>query len=204
MLNPEDLYLANTKILDDPRMHGLTLVIALSSPQDAGSTAGQLGQVLLSELKNIEIVEFDSDQLHNYRARRPFVHYEKDHFEKPQYPQLKLYAVEDSLDQPFLLLTGAEPDLQWQRFQKALLGIVRRLQPSLIVLVSAYPMPVPHTRPFPVTAHGSRKDLIRGISPWKPTADLHATVTNRGRPAAGHPHRPRACGHGRASLATHR
>ena len=71
MLNPEDLYLANTKILDDPRMHGLTLVIALSSPQDAGSTAGQLGQVLLSELKNIEIVEFDSDQLHNYRARRP-------------------------------------------------------------------------------------------------------------------------------------
>lgn len=178
MLNPEDLYLANTKILDDPRMHGLTLVIALSSPQDAGSIAGQLGQVLLSELKNIEIVEFDSDQLHNYRARRPFVHYEKDHFEKPQYPQLKLYAVEDSLDQPFLLLTGAEPDLQWQRFQKALLGIVRRLQPSLIVLVSAYPMPVPHTRPFPVTAHGSRKDLIRGISPWKPTADLHATVTN--------------------------
>lgn len=178
MLNPEDLYLANTKILDDPRMHRLTLVIALSSPQDAGSTAGQLGQVLLSELKNIEIVEFDSDQLHNYRARRPFVHYEKDHFENPQYPQLKLYAVEDSLDQPFLLLTGAEPDLQWQRFQKALLGIVRRLQPSLIVLVSAYPMPVPHTRPFPVTAHGSRKDLIRGISPWKPTADMHATITN--------------------------
>ena len=118
MHNPEDLYLANTKILDDPRMHGLTLVIALSSPQDAGSTAGQLGQVLLSELKNIEIVEFDSDQLHNYRARRPFVHYEKDHFENPQYPQLKLYAVEDSLDQPFLLLTGAEPDLQWQRFRR--------------------------------------------------------------------------------------
>lgn len=118
MLNPEDLYLANTKILDDPRMHGLTLVIALSSPQDAGSTAGQLGQVLLSELKNIEIVEFDSDQLHDYRARRPYIRYEKDHFEKPQYPQLKLYAVEDSLDKPFLLLTGAEPDLQWQRASK--------------------------------------------------------------------------------------
>ncbi|WP_315432892.1 PAC2 family protein [uncultured Rothia sp.] len=178
MLNPEDLYLANTKILDDPRMHGLTLIIALSSPQDAGSTAGQLGQVLLSELKNIEIVEFDSDQLHNYRARRPFIRYEKDHFEKPQYPQLKLYAVEDSLDKPFLLLTGAEPDLQWQRFEKAVLTIVQRVKPSLVVLVSAFPMPVPHTRPFPITAHGSRKDLIRGISPWKPTADVHATITN--------------------------
>ena len=147
MLNPEDLYLANIKILDDPRMHGLTLVIALSSPQDAGSTAGQLGQVLLSELKNIEIVEFDSDQLHNYRARRPFVHYEKDHFENPQYPQLKLYAVEDSLDQPFLLLTGAEPDLQWQRFQKALLGIVRRLRPTPCPCRIPDPSPSPRTVP---------------------------------------------------------
>ena len=178
MLNPEELYLANTKILDDPRMHGLTFIIALSSPQDAGSTAGQLGQVLLSELKNIEIVEFDSDQLHNYRARRPYIRYEKDHFEKPQYPQLKLYAVEDSLDKPFLLLTGAEPDLQWRRFEKAVLTITQRVKPSLVVLVSAFPMPVPHTRPFPITAHGSRKDLIRGISPWKPSADVHATVTN--------------------------
>lgn len=178
MLNPEDLYLANTKILDDPRMHRLTLIIALSSPQDAGSTAGQLGQVLLSELKNIEIVEFDSDQLHDYRARRPYIRYEKDHFEKPQYPQLKLYAVEDSLDKPFLLLTGAEPDLQWQRFEKAVLTIAQRVKPSLVVLVSAFPMPVPHTRPFPITAHGSRKDLIRGISPWKPSADVHATITN--------------------------
>jgi hypothetical protein len=134
--------------------------------------------VLLSELKNIEIVEFDSDQLHDYRARRPYIRYEKDHFEQPQYPQLKLYAVEDSLDKPFLLLTGAEPDLQWQRFEKAVLTIAQRVKPSLVVLVSAFPMPVPHTRPFPITAHGSRKDLIRGISPWKPSADVHATVTN--------------------------
>ena len=38
-------------------------------------------------------------------------------------------------------------------------------------------MPVPHTPPFRLL-HGSRKDLIRGISPWKPSADVHATVTN--------------------------
>lgn len=46
MLNPEDLYLANNKILHDARLKNLTLVIALSSPQDAGSTAGQLGHFL--------------------------------------------------------------------------------------------------------------------------------------------------------------
>ena len=76
MLNPEDLCLANTKILDDPRMHGLTLVIALSSPQDAGSTWVSSGRCC-QRTQNIEIVEFDSDQLHDYRARRPYIRYEK-------------------------------------------------------------------------------------------------------------------------------
>ena len=69
---PRRSLLSQHQNIGRPQKHGLTLVIALSSPQDAGSTAGQLGQVLLSELKNIEIVEFDSDQLHNYRARRPY------------------------------------------------------------------------------------------------------------------------------------
>ena len=86
--------------------------------------------------------------------------------------------VEDSLDKPFLLLTGSEPDFQWQRFQQAMLGIAQRLQPSLVVFISAFPMPVPHTRPVPVTAHGSRKDLIDGISAWRPKAELHANMTN--------------------------
>lgn len=77
MLNPEDLYLANNKILHDARLKNLTLVIALSSPQDAGSTAGQLGHFLLKELKNIEVVEFDTDQLHDYRSRRPHIFFNK-------------------------------------------------------------------------------------------------------------------------------
>jgi len=119
MLNPEDLYLANNKILHDARLKNLTLVIALSSPQDAGSTAGQLGHFLLKELKNIEVVEFDTDQLHDYRSRRPHIFFNKDHFEQPIMPALKLYAVEDTLDKPFLLLTGSEPAYQWPRFQQA-------------------------------------------------------------------------------------
>lgn len=178
MLNPDDLYLAKNNILNDERLHQLPLVIAFSSPQDAGATAGQFGKFLVDELKNVPIVEFDSDQLHDYRARRPHILFNRDHFEDPVFPQLKLYVVEDSLDQPFLLLTGAEPDFQWQRFQQALLGIAQRLQPSLVVLISAFPMPVPHTRPVAVTAHGSRKDLINGISAWRPKAELHANMTS--------------------------
>ena len=178
MLNPDDLYLAKNSILSDERLRDLPLVVAFSSPQDAGATAGQFGTFLLDNLKHVAIAEFDSDQLHDYRARRPHIVFNRDHFEDPVFPKLKLYVVEDSLDKPFLLLTGSEPDFQWQRFQQAMLGIAQRLQPSLVVFISAFPMPVPHTRPVPVTAHGSRKDLIDGISAWRPKAELHANMTN--------------------------
>jgi hypothetical protein len=38
------------------------------------------------------------------------------------------------------------------------------------------PMPVPHTRPIGVTVHGSRQDLINGITTWKPQAELQAGI----------------------------
>lgn len=38
-------------------------------------------------------------------------------------------------------------------------------------------MPVPHTRPLGITAHGNRKDLIEGISTWSPTAEIPASLT---------------------------
>lgn len=178
MLNPESLYLVHAGALDNERLQGLPLVISLSHPQDAGGTAGLLAEVLLKELKNFPIVEFDVDQLHDYRARKPRIRFVQDHFEAPHFPQLKLYAVEDRLGKPFLLLAGSEPDLQWQRFEKAFMGIVEDLNISVALIISGFPMPVPHTRPLPVAVHGSRKDLIKGISGWKPIAEMSGSMSS--------------------------
>ncbi len=178
MLDPENLYLAQAGALNKDGLRGLPLVIALSHPQDAGATAGHLAEVLLKELKNVPIIEFDSDQLHDYRARRPRIRFVEDHYESPVLPELKLYAVEDRLGKPFLLLAGAEPDLQWQRFVKSVVNIAEKLEVSVGLLVSGFPMPFPHTRPLPVSAHGTRKDLTRGISAWNPIAELPASVSS--------------------------
>lgn len=178
MLDPESLYLAQAGVLNNEKLRGLPLVISLSHPQDAGGTAGQLAEVLIKELKNVPIVEFDSDQLHDYRARKPRIRFVEDHYENPVMPQLKLYAVEDRLGTPFLLLAGTEPDLQWQRFVQAVVDIAERVDISMALIITAFPMPVPHTRPLPVSAHGNRKDLTRGISAWHPVADLPGSVSS--------------------------
>ena len=166
MLNPEDLYLANTKILDDPRMHGLTLVIALSSPQDAGSTAGQLGQVLLSELKNLEI--------------------------GPARHRATPAAFADRTGFGLSHARAAYPTLPRHRAR------LPQGSDSRHFAVEAHRGPARNRHQPARSALHRRRLRYRGIR------REHSAVHLRGRPAAGHPHRPRTCGHGRASLATHR
>lgn len=178
MQHRDQLYIAHAGIFENQRLKGLPLVIALSHPQDAGGTAGHLGDVLLHELTHVPIIEFDADALHDYRTRRPRITFKRDHFTNPVMPELKLHAVEDRLSKPFLLLTGTEPDLRWDRFTDELVDIARRLEVSLVLSVSGFPMAVPHTRPLPVTTHGTRKDLTQGITGWQPEALVHGTVTS--------------------------
>jgi predicted ATP-grasp superfamily ATP-dependent carboligase len=87
-----------------------------------------------------------------------------------------LYKLTDGLGQPFLLLAGFEPDLQWERFARAVVGIVEKLDVNLVTWIHSIPMPVPHTRPVGVTVHGNRPELIEGISSWKPTVDVPAAI----------------------------
>ena len=119
---------------------------------------------------------FDADQLIDYRSRRPLISFVEDHLEDYQAPVLALYRLHDGLGQPFLLLAGFEPDLQWERFARAVVGLVETLQVKLVSWIHSIPMPVPHTRPIGVTVHGNRPDLVEGISTWKPTVDFPAAV----------------------------
>ncbi|MGV2921508.1 proteasome assembly chaperone family protein, partial [Streptomyces alfalfae] len=62
----------------------------------------------------------------------------------------------------FLLLSGPEPDIEWERFAAAVKEIVERLGVRLAVNFHGIPMGVPHTRPVGLTPHGNRTDLVPG------------------------------------------
>ncbi len=166
------LYLGHAGLLGDPRLKGLPLVVAMTGYAEAGQAARQVGEEILETLDSQQVAEFDVDRLYDYRSRRPRVKFIEDHFEDLDLPELSLRAVTDGLGQPFLLLSGPEPDLLWQRFAQSVVELAETLDVSLVASVSSMPMPVPHTRPLPVTAHGNREDLIAGISLWKSIAEL--------------------------------
>lgn len=172
---------------------GLHLVAGLTGFADAGSAVSQLGQYLLDTLEVSEIVTFDTDALLDYRARRPTIFFDQDHLTEYTPLKLSLYLAKDELGQPFLLLTGFEPDFQWERFSQAVLQLVDRYQVKDTTWVHAIPMPVPHTRPIGVTVSGNRMELIDSLSVWKPRTQapgnalhlLEYRLSALGHPTAG-------------------
>lgn len=153
------------------------LVISMAGHTDAGSLSEQLAEGLLDTLVHRQVASFDVDELFDYRSRRPHVTFTDNRFSDYQGPRLDLYEVRDAMDRPFLLLTGDEPDFQWERVAETVLKLVEQLDVKLIVAVDSLGLPTPHTRPVGVTAHGNRADLIEGMSTWSPNAQIEAGLS---------------------------
>ncbi len=176
MLDPRTLYTTDTDTFDDPASRGLPLLVSLTGFMDAGQVVSQVSEELLEVLEHEPVAVFDADQLMDYRGRRPKITFAEDHLTDYRPHRLELHRLYDGLGEPFLLLTGAEPDFQWERFASAVVGLVEDLDVPMTSWLHAIPMPVPHTRPIGVTRHGNRSDLIDGMNAWRPTAELQASI----------------------------
>jgi len=174
MRDPAGLYDLHLDVSDVPA--GLHLVAGLTGFADAGSAVTQLSEYLLDTLSTEIVASFDSDALLDYRARRPLVYFDQDHLTDYTPAALNLYLATDEIGQQFLLLTGYEPDFQWERFTAAVLGLVDALQVKTTTWVHAIPMPVPHTRAIGVTVSGNRAEIIESMSVWKPQTQVPANA----------------------------
>jgi predicted ATP-grasp superfamily ATP-dependent carboligase len=174
MLDPEELYQLGEEPGDLARP---ILVHALPGFVDAGSAGRLAAEQLLASLDHEVVARFDVDQLVDYRSRRPTMVFAEDHYADYAAPELALYRVYDELGTSFLLLTGPEPDLQWERFVGAVTRLVERFDVRLSVGLLAIPMAVPHTRPLGVTAHATDASLLTGRpNPWRGEMQVPANV----------------------------
>jgi predicted ATP-grasp superfamily ATP-dependent carboligase len=161
LLPAAERFLAQEAAVGEPAERpGLVLVHDLAGDFDAAHAGALAGAHLLTGLPHEVIARFDADSLVDYRAHRPRMTFNSDHYESFAAPEILLYALEDDAGVPFLLLHGAEPDYAWERFVTAVAQLVARLGVTSVVALQAIPMPVPHTRPVTVTAHATRRGLI--------------------------------------------
>jgi predicted ATP-grasp superfamily ATP-dependent carboligase len=178
---------------DVPDLGRPALVQALTGFVDAGNATFLAREHLRMALNAQLIVTFDTDQLIDYRSRRPPMIFLEDHWETYEEPSLGLYLLNDDAGTPFLMLAGPEPDLQWERFIAAMFELIERFGVRLTVGLNAIPMAVPHTRPVGITAHATRPALITGYEPWLRRVQVPGSTGNlleyrlgqRGRDALG-------------------
>ncbi|OII62424.1 proteasome protein [Streptomyces sp. CC53] len=168
MLDPQDLYAWEPKGLAVADMAlaqesaGLIMLYHFDGYIDAGEVGEQIVDGLLDTLPHQVVARFDHDRLVDYRARRPLLTFRRDRWTGFDTPALEVRIVQDATGAPFLLLSGPEPDVEWERFAQAVRQIAERLRVRLAVNVHGIPMGVPHTRPVGLTPHGNRTDLVPG------------------------------------------
>jgi predicted ATP-grasp superfamily ATP-dependent carboligase len=157
--NPEELYElgpAPSDIAGAPMLHYLEGFI------DAGTAGRLLAEHLLSTFPHETVATFDTDRLIDYRSRRPLMTYDNSRWESYDPPELALHLLRDHGGRPFLLLSGPEPDHEWDLFSRAVLNVTAQLGTGPAISFLGIPAGMPHTRPLGVIAHATREELLTG------------------------------------------
>ncbi|GAC00221.1 MULTISPECIES: proteasome assembly chaperone family protein [Gordonia] len=156
---------------------GPVLIHALEGFADAGHAVALAAAHLRDSLESELVATFSSDELMDYRSRRPTISFSGETFTEVEMPALTLHAIRDNSGKGFLLLAGAEPDLRWEQFVDAVRRLSDRLGVTDVIGLNAIPMAVPHTRPPSITAHGSDPDALGDLPRWGSAMKLPASAS---------------------------
>ncbi len=173
MQQPEELYELD---LATPDVGGAAMLVHLDGFMDAGAAGRLLTEHLLEAFEHQTVATFNTDRLLDYRSRRPLMTFDKNHWESYDRPRLEIYLVTDANGKQFLVLTGPEPDHEWELFTAATRSIADRLGVGPVITYLGIPMGIPHTRPLGVLAHASRAGLVTSRVPMPAKLQVPASA----------------------------
>jgi len=167
-MQPEDLYQLDTDELpetggpaaESPDPDGMALLVYLEGFMDAGAAGRLLTEHLLDAFEHTTVARFNTDRLLDYRSRRPLMTFDGGKWETYDAPELSVFKLADAQGKPFLLLTGPEPDHEWEAFVSAAQSLAERLGAGPMITYFGVPMGIPHTRPLGVITHATRPGLV--------------------------------------------
>jgi hypothetical protein len=156
----------------------LPMIHAFSGFVDAGHSIRQAVSHMHGTLPHQLVAEIAIDDLYDYRARRPLMTFDRDHFSSIDMPRVKLELYWDDRSKPFLLLTGPEPDLGWQDIASAVIELAETYKVSKTVGLQSIPWPAPHTRDLLVTPHASDPTMVEARPTMIDRVEVPGSLTN--------------------------
>jgi len=164
------------RLHERPDLDSPVLIVALEGWIDAGLGAGTAIAHVLETTESATVAAFDTDELLDYRARRPIMHLVEGVNTRLTWPALELRVATDLAGNDLLLLVGAEPDHQWKAFSNAVVDLAFEFGVRMVIGFGAYPAPTPHTRPARLACTASTAELARAFGFVHATVDVPAGV----------------------------
>ncbi len=155
-------------IKETPNLREPTLLMAFAGWNDASNAATTAASFLTENMGGLEFARIDSDPFYNFQDMRPQVHLDADSRRKITWPSNAFYACETpGLEHDVLIFLGVEPHLQWERFSKIILSMVRECRVRMVVTVGALLADVYHRSRVRITGTSTNPDLASqlGLKP---------------------------------------
>src|SRR6266702_4606149 len=180
-MQPEELYELDTNQTSeasDTDSAGIALLVHLEGFMDAGAAGRLLTEHLLDAFEHTTVARFNTDRLLDYRSRRPLMTFDDGKWETYDAPELSVFKLADAEGKPFLLLTGPEPDHEWEGFVTAAQTLAERLGAGPMITYFGVPMGIPHTRPLGVITHATRPGLVTSKLPLPSKLQVPASASS--------------------------
>jgi hypothetical protein len=159
-MQPDDLYAFDPAVTSDLNVDGAALLVYFEGFMDAGAAGRLVTEHLLDAFEHTTVATFNTDRLLDYRSRRPLMTFDDGKWESYDAPELSVFKLVDAAGKQFLLLTGPEPDHEWEAFTTAARTLAERLGAGPMITYFGVPMNIPHTRPLGVITHATRPGLV--------------------------------------------
>ncbi len=146
-----------------PALERPVLVICMDGWIDAGLAAANALTHLLDSMPHELVATFDSDELIDFRARRPSLRIVNGVDKELRWSEIKLEAATNRTGRSVVILSGPEPDMKWHRFMSEVVSLASRMEVELVVGLGAFPAPVPHTRPVRLVGTSTDSELAARV-----------------------------------------
>jgi predicted ATP-grasp superfamily ATP-dependent carboligase len=159
-----------------PTLRNPFLVMHLNGWTDAG-LAGETSAVFLRTSWNARpLAHFDSDELLDFRNRRPVVRIADGTVESVTWSPIEVLLAQATGTRDALLLTGPEPDFRWHAFSAAVSRLCRELGVTEVFGLGGFPAPALHTEPVAILGTSADPKLARRLDTVPAVVELSGGI----------------------------
>jgi predicted ATP-grasp superfamily ATP-dependent carboligase len=159
-----------------PPVERPVLVVCMEDWIDAGLAAGNALSHLIGSMPNELVATFDSDELIDYRARRPTLRIVNGVDKDLRWAEIRLQLATNRTGRSVLILNGPEPDMRWHQFIAEVVALSSRLGIEMVVGLGAFPAPVPHTRAVRLVGTSTDSELATKVGYLPASIDVPSGV----------------------------